>query len=595
MNRSYPNPCKPYVGLEGTSQAERDGKIWLNNIDLLLAMLTEYAVVQIREFAFQLAHESDPSAAPWPSILNEEPPQPGQWHDWQWWRRKNFLTIFSGRDDRFAYIPDNLPGAGLEKRMLKQAEAWWFSDCEKMAYFKNSSDLAYPDFDPNRWVAGYGGVANWNYPIDPADPASAPLLMRLLDCWLGDFDGWFHNFAEAVMETKFQNVFNGQSPDIPVFLEGCGGLDGKELNVGVHHVVCWMVETLGGLEGLKLNEITKPLHTNREIVAKVRLKTAPKIGDTAFPYINRWKASNMSIAGKSLQLYFIDGKPDGMLTAEVFNWTGHVLMTPRTQISKALTRPQSAHTGVYILLGDGDGGEPLAYIGEAENMAKRLGQHVSGKDWWTSAVLVTTASDVLNKAHVKYLEARLVETAYSIKRMKLENGNTPPRPSLTEADVANMEGFLDNLLMVLPALRIDMFVQHAKPKTAPASTTSSPRNPEDGVRFVLRNKKVNLTASARLEEGDFIVEQGSEARKEWVGGEGQTYVNLRKELEENGTLVPNGDKCVFAQDYAFKSPSAAAAMVQGRSANGTVEWKVQATSQSYKTWEQEQIDSSGIV
>ena len=37
--------------------------------------------------------------------------------------------------------------------------------------------------------------------------------------------------------------------------------------------------------------------------------------------------------GRSLELFFIDGKPDGMQTAEVFNWTGHVLMTPRTLIT----------------------------------------------------------------------------------------------------------------------------------------------------------------------------------------------------------------------------------------------------------------------
>ena len=41
----------------------------------------------------------------------------------------------------------------------------------------------------------------------------------------------------------------------------------------------------------------------------------------------------MSRFGRSLQLYFVDGRPDGMLTAEVFNWTGHVLMAPRTQIA----------------------------------------------------------------------------------------------------------------------------------------------------------------------------------------------------------------------------------------------------------------------
>lgn len=38
---------------------------------------------------------------------------------------------------------------------------------------------------------------------------------------------------------------------------------------------------------------------------------------------------------RSLELFFIDGRPDGMLTAEVFNWTGHVLMTPRTRILDA--------------------------------------------------------------------------------------------------------------------------------------------------------------------------------------------------------------------------------------------------------------------
>lgn len=80
------------------------------------------------------------------------------------------------------------------------------------------------------------------------------------------------------------------------------------------------------------------------------------------------------IKGRSLNLYFIDGKPDGLLTAEVFNWTGHVLMIPRTQIAGALGREEASRTGVYILLGDGADG-PIAYIGEAEDIGKRLKEH----------------------------------------------------------------------------------------------------------------------------------------------------------------------------------------------------------------------------
>lgn len=62
--------------------------------------------------------------------------------------------------------------------------------------------------------------------------------------------------------------------------------------------------------------------------------------------------------GRSLELYYIDGRPDGMLTAEMFNWTGHVLMTPRTQLSQALGRTEAGYAGVYLLLGEREG-EPL--------------------------------------------------------------------------------------------------------------------------------------------------------------------------------------------------------------------------------------------
>jgi hypothetical protein len=49
--------------------------------------------------------------------------------------------------------------------------------------------------------------------------------------------------------------------------------------------------------------------------------------------------------GRSLELHFIDGKPDGMLTADVFDWTGHILMTPRTRIMVELGRPEAKFAG----------------------------------------------------------------------------------------------------------------------------------------------------------------------------------------------------------------------------------------------------------
>ena len=48
---------------------------------------------------------------------------------------------------------------------------------------------------------------------------------------------------------------------------------------------------------------------------------------------------------------------------------------------------------------------------------------------------------------------------------------------------------------------------------------------------------------------------------------------LRQELAGNGVFVPEGSGFRFAQDFVFSSPSAAATVVLGRSANGRIEWK----------------------
>ena len=168
--------------------------------------------------------------------------------------------------------------------------------------------------------------------------------------------------------------------------------------------------------------------------------------------------------GRSLQLYFIDGRPDGMLTAEMFNWTGHILMAPRTRINDALNREEARRTGVYILIGEQEG-RPLAYIGETGNISNRISYHLTQRemDWWDTAVLVTCANNRLNKDHVGYLEARLIEKASAIDPDLLCNRTNPAPPSLPEADWNSMEEFLDYLLMILPALRIDMFLDNRHP------------------------------------------------------------------------------------------------------------------------------------
>jgi hypothetical protein len=298
----------------------------------------------------------------------------------------------------------------------------------------------------------------------------------------------------------------------------------------------------------------------------------------------------MKAQGRSLELFFIDGRPDGMLTAEVFNWTGHVLRVPRTQIVEGLRRSETSYTGIYVLIGELDG-QPLAYIGEAEDMRLRIKDHIIRKGWWEYAILITSASNNLHKAHVKYLESRLVEIARDVAAIPLENGNTPPRSSLSEAAISNMEGFLEVLMMVLPAIRVDMFLQKSR---SPDMDRAPLQDNTDDMVFEFNMPRQGLKATARLNAGELIVKAGSQARAAWVGDRKQNthYWKLFDELVTSGVLVVQGEHRHFAKDYAFSSPSAAAAIVAGRSANGRISWVLRSTGQTYADWEEALVQAT---
>ena len=293
--------------------------------------------------------------------------------------------------------------------------------------------------------------------------------------------------------------------------------------------------------------------------------------------------------GRSLELFFVDGRPDGMLTAEVFNWTGHVLKAPRTQLPAVLARPEARHTGVYLLIGEKDGAA-CAYIGEAENVATRIRDHDAKKDWWSEILIVTTTADALHKAHVKYIEARLIEQARAVGSMPLENGNSPARPGLSEAATANMEEFIDTLLIVLPALGLDGFV--SKRRTFLQDTRLNVTGPAD--RFVLKTARNGVHAYAEVRDGEFIMNEGSRIRASWqgAGGHDAGYRKLHADLVAMGVIDVSQDPAVMRANYAFKSPSAAAAVANGRPANGRIEWKREADGLSFHDWEARQVEAA---
>ncbi|HYI02612.1 GIY-YIG nuclease family protein [Hyalangium sp.] len=281
--------------------------------------------------------------------------------------------------------------------------------------------------------------------------------------------------------------------------------------------------------------------------------------------------------GRSVRLFLVDGTPQGLRTAEVGMWTGQAMVAPRTELTRLGKREEIQNTGVYVLVGPSEdqSSETAVYVGEADDVWARLTNHASNKDFWTWVVVFVSKDDNLTKAHVRWLEARLVQEIRAAKLVHLMNGNEPGGGRLPEADEADMETFLENVRLLLPVLGLNVF-------------TSVTGNPKSGLR--LRLTWDNATADCIVKEGVFIVQKGSTARKKNVDSLQPSYQNMRKRLTESEVLIPQGpDLLVFTQDFVFESPTAAAVAVAGTSLNGRDMWKVASTGESYKEWQQRQV------
>jgi hypothetical protein len=308
--------------------------------------------------------------------------------------------------------------------------------------------------------------------------------------------------------------------------------------------------------------------------------------------------------GRTLKLFLVDGAPNGLLTAEIMNWTGHVITGPRSRLDELIQRPESKRTGVYFLVGPdrGPGIGTQVYIGETDDVTQRLSAHnraeaKGGKDFWEKVCVVTSKDANLTKGHIKYLESRLIRIAQQAGRCELLNNTDPGYDNLPEADRSDMQFFLSQIQTLLPVLGYEFLRESPKlslitvqDSSTTAAVTANGMEVHSPI-FVGDVRKHGITAKGQEINGEFVVFRGSKARLDWEGVDG-TYTNLFRELVRTNVIVQTADGLhrEFSKDYAFSSPSAAAAVVAGRSANGRTHWIDSATGQTYGTWQEARVN-----
>jgi hypothetical protein len=268
------------------------------------------------------------------------------------------------------------------------------------------------------------------------------------------------------------------------------------------------------------------------------------------------------MSSATIKIFLVHGDPKRLRTAELSNWSGKAIAGPRSEFEGVIRREESGSSGVYFLTGsDPESGKPAIYIGEAENIKDRIKSHLE-KDFWNQIVYFISKDETLTKAHIRYLEGKLIEQARQSNRALVMNGQSSGA-KLPESDREDMEVFLEKIYQLLPVLGVELLV----PAAGKAAT--------DTEKEMLYCEIKGLKARGHLTPNGFVVLKDSQAvlqerasSKKWPWP-----INLRQKLKDDGILSVKTDHLLFNQDAEFSSSSAAAAVIHGGSANGLTAWK----------------------
>ena len=261
---------------------------------------------------------------------------------------------------------------------------------------------------------------------------------------------------------------------------------------------------------------------------------------------------------KTIQMCIFDGNPNGRIMCELSNWNGRVYKISRNDLGEFAHRSDSEYTGVYFLFGRDEENNDTVYIGEAERMLVRLKQHLRDRDYWNDCVVVISKDNILNKAHVKYLENKFYNLASDSKRASIVNSTVPTCSSISEFDEAMLEEFIENSKLLVNTLGYKVFEK----------VDTSVVDNELELMYIRAARGAN--AKGFLVSDGFLVVKDSRIAFDTTASMPDTLVKFRSRLIEKGIISTD---YVFQNDYIFTSPSLAASVVMGRSANGRTEWK----------------------
>jgi hypothetical protein len=271
----------------------------------------------------------------------------------------------------------------------------------------------------------------------------------------------------------------------------------------------------------------------------------------------------MNSTPKTIQIFLPGGDPRGIRVAEITTRIVQVIEVPRSLLTEFLKMPESDHVALYFLFGeDDDETDQKVYIGQTGDLRSRLVAHNKEKEFWERALILISRTSSLTQTHALFLEWHCLQATRKAGRYADENGNggiKPHTPGPLEADCLEI---FDTGQILLATLGFPIF--------DPVAKTDEGKKLDE----IFYCKSSGSDGRGLYTQEGFVVLKGSVGRKENVPSiVGTPDERFRLKLVNAGVMREVGDSVIFEKDHLFRSPSAAAVALAGRTANGWFEWK----------------------
>lgn len=256
------------------------------------------------------------------------------------------------------------------------------------------------------------------------------------------------------------------------------------------------------------------------------------------------------------------GNPKGSRYVFISNRICMMYVIARSELSLVNGIERLKYPSFYILLGQDEDQNPMAYIGQTEDFTERVKQHDYKKSFWNRALIFTSIGNdmqSMTKADVEFLEYKGYKLAKEINRYSLsENKQEPKEPHLPKHQRDAMNEYFEDCKSLVAFIGCNLFEEGKK------------EHKKGQITFYLT--RVGCNAIGVYSAEGMTVLRDSHVMKDCA----PSYKNVerRNEWLKNNSYVKDGEFYLKA-DCSFESPSAASSFCLGRSSNGWKDWKTQ--------------------